>query len=82
MIILPFFLLTVAFRRTKSLKESSREQKMNTLLNAKTREETKALKESILFPWWFKIVLYLLSFTCMAISILLIIIKGKLKFSF
>jgi hypothetical protein len=80
MILLPFLFFTVVFRWTKSLNESSRKEKFKTLLNAKIHEETKALKESIIITWWFKIVLYLMSFTCMTISILLIIIKGKFEF--
>ena len=34
-------------------------------------------KRSFLLPWWFKIVLYLISFTLMALSIAFVIFKGK-----
>ena len=34
-------------------------------------------KKSFLLPWWFKFVLYLISFSFMALSITFVILKGK-----
>jgi hypothetical protein len=34
-------------------------------------------KKSFLLPWWFKFVLYLISFSLMALSITFVILKGK-----
>ncbi len=68
----------LAFSRIKN-----RKQRMNTIRN-KIKEETDVeykiafLKKNrnILFPWWFRIIAFLLSFACMAFCISFIYIKG------
>ena len=34
-------------------------------------------KNAKVFPWWFKIAVYLISFACMGASIVLILFKGE-----
>ena len=76
------FLVTIcfilAFSRIKNKKH-----RMKNIRN-KIKEETGVeykivnLKKprNILFPWWFRIIAFLLSFTCMAFCIAFIYIKG------
>ena len=74
-VFLPMLILAALFRNTKS-SSSSRVKKMKSLLKAEIHQETKSFK----FAWWFKIVLYFFSFTCMSITILFIIIMGLFNF--
>ena len=83
---LPLLLLTFLFRKTSTRKTTS--DKLKELLHSLTSEDKESRKMNSLpntksshkvfkFPWWFKIVLYLVSFVCMGVSIVFILFKGN-----
>jgi hypothetical protein len=69
-VIVPSFLLVQVFRRIK--RRQTRLSKINALIKQDKRKKHFELK----FPWWFKIVAYLLSFLLVALSLFFVIIKG------
>ena len=75
---MPFVLWAYLFRRTR--KRHTRylklKKKIESLTGEKIEPENSEKTKKFTFPWWFKIVLYSISFTCMLISIVLTIIKG------
>jgi len=78
----PVFVLIQIFKRTSSvLSKSIRLEKLieNTdpiqNKNKLSAKESKSM--SLLFPWWFKIFLYLGSFVSMSSSIILVTFKGN-----
>ncbi len=69
----PLLFLAFLFRRVKS-----REKKKKTTPSDKSQKyEISDKKSEFKFPWWFKIILYFISWTCMAISIAFALFKGK-----
>jgi hypothetical protein len=85
---IPVFVLIELFKRTSHRKsKSKRLQKVLKNIRGKAQEtfETKSKKDSIKinqrrvfsFPWWLKIILYVVSYFCMALSICFVIFKGK-----
>jgi polycystin 1L2 len=68
----PLLFLAFLFRRAKS-----REKKKNTTSNTSQKYEISDKKSNFKFPWWFKIIFYLISWVCMAISIAFALFKGK-----
>ena len=80
----PVFVLIQLFKRTSSFRSKSKkvEKLIKKSLNESSlsknnfhTEESKSM--SIIFPWWFKIFLYLFSFFVMASSIGLVTFKGN-----
>ncbi len=82
---LPVFALVQIFKHT-----SSRNSKTNKLkriiddkISSKVNKTYRSVKDvnkstkNIFFPWWLKIILYLISFTCMALSIAIMVFKGN-----
>ena len=81
------FRKTGPFRKTKSIKI----KKVLNELNDKNDKdhlsqcnnegspplETEKNEKKFKFPWWFKIVLYLISFVLMAVSIILVLFEGN-----
>jgi hypothetical protein len=85
---IPVFFLVELFKRTSSRKSKS-ERLQNIIQNMSKSENFKMEeikiengssknknKKWILFPWWFKIIFYCISYTCMALSICSIIFIG------
>ena len=83
---IPVFFLVELFKRTSSRKSKS-EKLQNIIKNMSTSENIKMEeikiengssknKKCIPFPWWFKIILHCISYTCMALSICSIIFIG------
>ena len=74
----PSLLLVQLFRRIK--RKNTRLAKLKKILkDSENVEMTQIKKKSILslkFPWWFKIVAYLLSFAFTSVSLVFVIIKG------
>jgi hypothetical protein len=69
----PLLFLAFLFRRVKS-----REKKKKTTPSDKSQKyEISEKKSEFKFPWWFKIILYFISWTCMVISIAFALFKGK-----
>ena len=77
------------FRKTSARKTASKKLKdlIQTLTNNHERKKDREIKstetnentqQEFKFAWWFKIVLYLISFVCMGVSIVLILFKGYL----
>lgn len=69
-VLVPSFLLVQLFRRIR--RRQTRLSKINALLKQDKRKKHFELK----FPWWFKIIAYLLSFVLVALSLFFVIIKG------
>jgi len=79
---LPVFFLIELFRRT-SPRTSKIKRLQKSISTISTTKKVNLLpmngsKKNIQFPWWLKIILYLASFSCMALSICLIAFKGIL----
>ena len=85
---IPVFFLVELFKRTSSRKSKS-EKLQNIIKNMSTSENIKINEIKIEngstknknnkcfpFPWWFKIILYCISYVCMAFSICSIIFIG------
>ena len=83
----PTLLLVQLFRRTKP--KSTRLSKIKSLINkekvgetklfekvSKKKIEIKKKKFEIKFPWWFKIIAYIISFIFAAVSLFFVAIKG------
>jgi hypothetical protein len=80
------FFLVELFKRTSSrtsklkklqkLISSLSGTKYINLLSGNEKFPSKKSETFIVFPWWFKIFLYSMSFGCMALSICLIAFKG------
>jgi hypothetical protein len=83
----PSFLLVQLFKRTKQ--RLTRLSKIKTLLNKHNpienkeeegNEENNKIKEKskleLKFPWWFKFVLYVVSFIIASVCLFFIVIKG------
>jgi hypothetical protein len=88
---IPVFFLIELFKRTSSRKSKLKKlQKLISSLSGTTKNinllsesEKVPLKKRIKFikfPWWFKIILYIISFILMALSILLVVFRGKYFF--
>jgi len=88
---IPVFILIELFKRTSSRKTKST-RLQNIIKNLTDQHkidfaikningEEKIKKKVILFPWWFKFVLYTISYICMATSVCLILFKGTTKSS-
>jgi hypothetical protein len=77
-------LLVILFRKTKSRQKRSKKLE-NTLKSAHSNVKNQKIKtpqeingrKVFLFPWYFKIILYFVSFLSMAISILFVLFKGN-----
>jgi hypothetical protein len=52
-------------------------EKVNGFEFLKKNMNSKNMESKFLFPWWFKIVAYVISVTCMSVSMTLTFIKGK-----
>jgi hypothetical protein len=80
----PAFLLVFLFRNTISRKSKSLRLKktINTLLYADqiTAKSNMEANENFTLPFWFKYLLYGLSFLLMTISIFFTLLKGKQRF--
>ena len=79
---LPVFFLVELFRRTSS-RTSKIKRLQKSISTISTTKKVNLLpmngsKKNIQFPWWLKVILYLVSFSCMALSICLIAFKGIL----
>ena len=62
--------------RAKAQKEENKKIKLEQK-KSKSKEKTKDKKKTPLsFPWWFKIIAYLLSFIFASVSVFFIIVKG------
>ena len=82
----PIFFLIELFKRTSNRKSKSK-QLENVIKGLKGSEKVNLVLENqkvsskefklIPFPWWFKLILYGISFVCMALSIFLITLKGN-----
>jgi len=84
----PSLLLVQLFRRTKS--KTPRINKLKKILNEnnlsstedeeknirKVKENKSKTKKQFKFPWWFKIIAYILSFTFAGVSLFFVVIKG------
>ena len=85
---IPVFFLIELFKRTSHRK--SKTEKLQKLISSLS--ETKKTvnfvsqgekvplikrKKFIKFPWWLKIILYIISFILMTLSILMVIFRGK-----
>jgi hypothetical protein len=46
--------------------------------NLAASPNTKSQNGKFLFPWWFKIIIYVISFLCMIFSVFFTILKGKI----
>ena len=86
---IPVFFLVELFKRTSSRKSKSEklqniiDKNMSTSKNIKINEikiengsSKNKNKKCIPFPWWLKIILYCISYACMALSICSIIFIG------
>ena len=84
------FLLLELFRRSN--KRKSKTSKLEkALLDQDTNDQITKKKSNgrlicyskeqkkVIFPWWFKLIAYLLAFTCMIVSAVIIIFKGKIQ---
>ena len=83
---IPVIFLIEFFKKTSNRKSKS--EKLQNLIKSFSvtkvndlnyKSESKPAKNSkfILFPWFFKLILYFISYVCMALSICLVIYKGK-----
>jgi polycystin 1L2 len=83
-VFIPSLLLVHLFRRikrkntrlTKLKKILKDSEKTSILTNVESPQKQKKTIFSLKFPWWFKIVAYLLSFTFTSVSLVFVIIKG------
>jgi cell division protein FtsX len=80
---IPSFILVQLFRR--SPKRKTKTTKLRNIIKnvsniERQNDAIKRQKKSRNFPWWLKIVAYILSFVCIAVCICLIIFKGKIRF--
>ena len=88
-VIPPSFLLVQIFRRSKQketrikkLKSFLKEKNLSCIenkehLNQKHLKKTKAkTQKEFKFPWWFKIIAYILSFLLAGVSLFFVVIKG------
>ena len=66
----PSFLLIQLFRRSKARTSKADDLKKNT------KSDKKKKKKKLQFPWWFKIIAYILSIIFSAISLFFVIVKG------
>ena len=77
-IFVPSFFLVDFFRRIK--KKSTRMDKLKSLLNIDERkkkdEDQKTSCIRFKFPWWFKFIAYLISFSFAGVSLFFVILKG------
>ena len=81
---LPLILLAFLFRKTRRfhtkydrLKKTMQSFKIKTVQNKALKINSKS--ERFAFPWFFKVVLYAISFLCMIVSIFFTILKGLKK---
>ncbi len=85
---IPVFFLIEFFKRTsrrkskikklqKLISSLSGTSKNVNLLSESEKVPLKKRKELIKFPWWLKILLYIISFIIMALSILSVVFRGK-----
>ena len=79
----PVFVLIQLFRRTSSVWSKSKRlvkliKNTDSSLNKNKIHTKESESMSWIFPWWFKIILYLFSFIVMASSIVLVTFKGKI----
>ena len=81
----PVFILIQLFKRSSGrLSKSKRLQKAINKLKGKENIEKlqpktdncSMKKFKFIFPWWFKIILYCISFICMALSIFILVFIG------
>jgi hypothetical protein len=88
---IPVFFLIELFKRTSHRKSKIKKlQKLISSLSGTTKNLTlltesekvpiKNRKKLIKFPWWLKIILYIISFILMALSIFLVAFRGKYYF--
>ena len=70
----PTLLLVQLFRRTK--RRHTRISKLRLMLNNERKKCKDKKTVYIKFPWWFKIIAYILSFLFAAVSIFFVIVKG------
>ena len=83
-VFIPSLLLVQLFRRikrknarlTKLKKILKDSEKTSILTYVESPQKQKKRIFSLKFPWWFKIVAYLLSFTFTSVSLVFVIIKG------
>ena len=83
-VFIPSLLLVQLFRRikrkntrlTKLKKILKDSEKTSILTYVESPQKQKKRIFSLKFPWWFKIVAYLLSFTFTGVSLVFVIIKG------
>ena len=79
-IFLPLTLLTLLFRKTFSKSQlnlvSARVEKLKKNLHDENQGEKLKMSKSFKFPWWLKIGLFAISFTCMTLSIVFVIVIG------
>ena len=72
----PSLLLVQLFRRTQN--RNTRISKIKKMLNKNKSKENKNSKRlfELKFPWWFKIIAYLIAFVFASVSLFFVIIKG------
>ena len=78
----PVFVLIQLFKRTSSFRSKSKKlekliKNNESSLNKNNFHTEESKSMSIIFPWWFKIFLYLFSFFVMASSICFVTFKGN-----
>jgi hypothetical protein len=83
LIFLPLILLAFLFRKTR--KQKTRNEKLKALIQSLTdqkvfekEKERSITKQKFSFPWWVKIILYLISIFVMVGSIFFTILKGNI----
>ena len=73
-------ILIYLFKRTSSRQSKSKilEASLKNKVESKKHEIQKniEIRKNLIFPWWFKIILYLISFALMAVSICFVTFKG------
>jgi hypothetical protein len=84
---LPVYVLVQIFKNTSSRK--SKTNKLKRIIDDKISSNAnksnmnvndvllKNSSKNTFFPWWFKLVLYVISFTCMTLSIAIMVFKGN-----
>ena len=83
MAIIPTIFLCLFFRKIKSrITRTVKVQKfflekVNGSEFLKKNINPKNYESKCLLPWWFKIVAYIISFTCMSVSMTFTFIRGK-----
>jgi hypothetical protein len=75
-------ILIQLFKRTSSLQSKSKiletilKNKVDSKKYGSKSQKNFEIRKNLIFPWWFKIILYLISFALMAISICFVTFKG------